>query len=68
MVVIQVTADVHGEGAELVVGGADQVWRESARMALVLEGRHGDMEVLQQGMQHAWVKACIVSDDEVGDG
>lgn len=47
---IQITADLGGEGAELVVGEVGPGLAGEFQGALVLKGRRGYLEVLQQGV------------------
>ncbi len=68
VVVVEVDAEVGGEGAELMVWQAGPGLAGIPQGALVLEEWSRHLKMLQQGMQHAQVKGGIVRDDEVSGG
>lgn len=66
VVMVQVAADVGGKRAELVVGQIRPSLAGQIQGALVMEDWRRNLEVLQQGIQHAQVEASVVRDDEIG--
>ena len=66
MVVVQVDAEVGGEGAEPVVGEVGPGLAGKLEGALMTDAGRGKLKVLQQGVKHPQIKAGVVGDDEVG--
>lgn len=66
VVVVQVDAEVGGEGAEPVVRQAGPGLAGKLEGALMADARRGKLKVLQQGVKHPQIEAGVVGDDEVG--